>query len=215
MYFQVVAKTNPIPRTQRFERFPIPESALREALINAIAHKDYASGIPIQISVYDNKLMMWNPGQLSPDWSLDRLLGKHSSQPANPDIANTFFRAGKIESWGRDIDLIRNSCLEQGYPAPRFDCDSTGLWIEFTFPSAAAENTDDGLGETTQETAQETTQEKILELLKKQPSITRREMAEKISLSNDGIKYHLNKMKSAGIIRHVGPTKTGQWEVLI
>ena len=122
--------------TQRFERFPVPEAALREALINAIAHKDYASGIPIQISVYDDKLMMWNPGQLPPDWTLDRLLAKHSSQPANPDIANTFFRAGKIESWGRGIELIRNTCLTEGYPAPRFSHDSSGLWIEFTFPQA-------------------------------------------------------------------------------
>jgi ATP-dependent DNA helicase RecG len=81
--------------------------------------------------VYDDKLMMWNLGQLPPDWSLDRLLAKHSSQLANPDIANTFFRAGKIESWG--IDLIRNECLAEGYPAPKFSCDSTGLWIEFTF----------------------------------------------------------------------------------
>lgn len=52
--------------------------------------------------------MIWNPGQLPPDWSPDRLLAKHVSQPANPDIANTFFLAGEIESWGRGIDLIRN-----------------------------------------------------------------------------------------------------------
>ena len=89
--------------SQRHERFPVPESALREALINAIAHKDYGSGIPIQISVYDDKLMIWNPGQLPVDWSLGRLLAKHASQPANPDIANAFFLAGKIESWGRGV----------------------------------------------------------------------------------------------------------------
>lgn len=108
--------------TQRFERFTVPEAALREALTNAIAHKDYASGIPIQISVYDDKLMMWNPGQLPPDWSLEQLLAKHSSQPANPDIANAFFRAGKIESWGRGINLIRNRCLKEGYTANFSGC---------------------------------------------------------------------------------------------
>ncbi|MDB5868938.1 MAG: hypothetical protein JWP96_1270, partial [Polaromonas sp.] len=53
--------------SQRLERLPVPEAALREALINAIAHKDYAAGIPVQVSVYDHKLMLWNPGQLPPD----------------------------------------------------------------------------------------------------------------------------------------------------
>ena len=56
--------------TQRLERFPVPEPALREALINAIAHKDYGALIPTQISVYDHKLIIWNAGQLPPDWSL-------------------------------------------------------------------------------------------------------------------------------------------------
>ena len=49
---------------QRVETYPVPEEALREAVTNAIAHKDYASAIPIQISVYDDKIMLWNPGHL-------------------------------------------------------------------------------------------------------------------------------------------------------
>ena len=50
-----------------------------------------------------------NAGQLPPDWSLARLMAKHPSQPANPDIARALFLAGQIESWGRGIDLIRNA----------------------------------------------------------------------------------------------------------
>ena len=68
-----------------------------------------------------------NAGQLPPDWSLARLMAKHPSQPANPDIARALFLAGKIESWGRGIELIRNGCLAAACPAPRFDCDSTGV----------------------------------------------------------------------------------------
>jgi len=63
-------------------------------------------------------------------------------------------------------------------------------------------------------TTQETTQEKIMELLKVQPTLTRRELAEKIGISADGIKYHLNKLKAEGVIRHEGPTKAGHWKVL-
>ena len=52
---------------QRKESFPVPPAALREAILNAIVHKDYASGIPIQISVYDNQLIIWNEGELPED----------------------------------------------------------------------------------------------------------------------------------------------------
>jgi predicted HTH transcriptional regulator len=64
---------------------------------------------------------------LPPDWSLARLMTKHPSQPANPDIARALFLADKIESWGRGIDLIRNACLDYGILAPLFDCDSGGF----------------------------------------------------------------------------------------
>ncbi|MGV8867427.1 MAG: ATP-binding protein [Janthinobacterium svalbardensis] len=49
--------------------------------------------------MYDHKLIIWNAGQLPPDWLLARLMSKHSSQPANPDIARILFLAGLIESW--------------------------------------------------------------------------------------------------------------------
>ncbi len=132
---------------QRIETYPVPEPALREAVINAIAHKDYGSGIPIQISVYANKLMVWNPGQLPPDWTLRDFTSKHASVPHNPDIANAFFRAALLESWGRGIELIRAACRNQGAPEPAFRWDG-GLWVEFAF-----------LGRTTLETTPITTLE--------------------------------------------------------
>ena len=66
---------------QRIETYPVPDPALREALLNAVVHKDYSSGSPIQISVYPDKLMIWNPGQLPPEWTVERLLEKHASEP--------------------------------------------------------------------------------------------------------------------------------------
>ena len=71
--------------------------------------------------------------------------------------------------------------------------------------------------ETTQEiekTTQETTQEMILRLIKTNPAITRKGLAEKIGLTPDGVKYHLNKLREHGVIRHVGATKKGYWEVM-
>ena len=107
-----------IEGTRHTERLPIPEEALREAVINAVAHKDYGSGNPIQISVYDDKLMIWNSGQLSKDWTIERLYGKHPSIPFNPDVANQMFRAGNIEAWGTGIDRMVSACDRHGCPPP-------------------------------------------------------------------------------------------------
>ena len=61
---------------------------------------------------------------------------------------------------------------------------------------------------------QETTQEMILRLIKTNPAITRKGLAEKTGLTPDGVKYHLNKLRKQGVIRHVGATKKGYWEVM-
>ncbi len=120
---------------QRFETFPVPEAALREALLNAVIHKDYSAGAPIQISVYADKLMLWNPGELPPAWTVAKLKGKHPSHPFNPDVANAFFRAGMIESWGRGIERIMEACRAAGTPVPVLRYEPAGLWVEFAYPA--------------------------------------------------------------------------------
>lgn len=230
---------------QRIETLPVPEAALREALLNAIIHKDYAVGAPIQISVYADKLMLWNPGELPPAWTVAKLKGKHPSQPFNPDVANAFFRVGLIEAWGRGIERIMEACRAAGAPAPTLRYEPSGLWAEFTYgasrPGPTVSGSKASEGGTTQETAKtspvsgdttrngyperlpkklpkktagETTQEHILALLRAEPFFTRRELARRVGIGPDGIRYHLDKLKAAGVIRHLGPTKAGQWEVL-
>ncbi len=148
--------------------------------------------------------MIWNSGQLPPEWTLERLLGKHSSQPFNPDVANAFFRAGTIKAWGRGIERIMQECVTAGVPVPELRYERTGLWTVFYFLF------EQFLGETTGKT----TRKKILALLKIQPSITQRLLAAGLGITANGIKYHIDKMKSEGIIRHVGASIGGHWEVL-
>lgn len=208
---------------QRVERYPVPAEALREALHNAVVHKDYSSGAPVQIRVYTDKITIWNPGGLPVDWSIDQLLEKHASHPFNPDIANVFFRAGMIEAWGRGIEMIMDSCQAAGLPRPKIRGDAGGICVELPFAPAelpaevecAPVNDPKGSAlEATQETTQETTQEKIVAILKENPETTRNELASRIGITPDGIKYHLTKLRVAGLIRHVGPTKAGRWEVM-
>jgi len=116
-------------RSTRTETYIYPEKAIREALLNALTHKDYTSGIPVQISVYDDKIVFWNPGALPEHWTVDNLKQKHPSIASNPDIANAFFRAGYIDTWGRGTLKLINACLEHDLPEPLFNFDGAGLSV--------------------------------------------------------------------------------------
>ena len=115
----------------RVETYEYPKDALREALLNAVAHKDYTGPYPIQISVYADKIMIWNYGRLPDNWTIEDLLDKHSSQPRNPDIAAAFFRSGYVESWGRGMDKMKNLCIEAKIPVPQFICKGNDFWTIF------------------------------------------------------------------------------------
>lgn len=115
----------------RIETYEYPKEAVREALLNAIAHKDYTGATPIQISVYKDKIMIWNYGQLPEDWTVETLQNKHSSVPRNPDISNAFFRIGYVESWGRGIRKMNEQCSVAGLPQPLYYYESSGFWVVF------------------------------------------------------------------------------------
>jgi ATP-dependent DNA helicase RecG len=115
----------------RVEKFEYPKDAVREALLNAIAHKDYSGGVPIQISVYNGKIIFWNEGQLPENWTIESLLTKHPSKPFNPDIANALFRSGYIESWGRGTLKMIKECIDAGLPQPLYYYDMSGFFVEF------------------------------------------------------------------------------------
>ncbi|MBP5233392.1 MAG: putative DNA binding domain-containing protein, partial [Planctomycetes bacterium] len=104
----------------RVTTYPYPRAAIREMVLNAIAHKNYALMIPIQIKVYPDHLVIANDCVFPKGWTLDVLLGPHRSRPYNPLIANAFYRAGFIESWGRGIQKIKESCEENGSEFPEF-----------------------------------------------------------------------------------------------
>ena len=120
----------------RRETPPAPGEALREAVLNAVAHRDYGNPAPIQIRVYDDRIALWNPGALPSDWTLDKLLGTHASAPHNPGIANAFFRAGMVEAWGRGIGSIVSACEAAGTAEPRWEVEPGGLRLEFVFTRA-------------------------------------------------------------------------------
>ena len=196
---------------QRIEDLEIPEAALREAIFNAIIHKDY-TGVHIQMKVWDDRIEIWNDGGLPYDMSIEKLLGPHSSKPRNVNIASVFYKAGFIESWGRGILKIQKGFEEAGIKAPQFEEDCGGVRITM-YRNIATTTKEKNQGET-KEKNQGETKEKIIELIRSNPYITQKEMCEALGLSQGGIEYQMRNLKQKGIIKRVGGDRGGHWEVV-
>jgi len=114
----------------RVETSEYPYKAVRECLLNAIIHRNYF-GPPIQISIYDDRFMVWNPGLLPEELTIEDLKIKHASYPRNSLIADVFFKAGLIETWGRGTIKIIEECAKVGLPDPKFEIMSGGIAVTF------------------------------------------------------------------------------------
>lgn len=198
---------------QRIETLPYPREALREALLNAVIHKDYATGNPVQISVYTNRLIFWNEGQLPLDWTVESLMAKHPSRPYNPLIADVFFRMGMIEAWGRGIDKIRDVCRTAGLPAPVIRNDMGGIWIEFTLSPQPVLEASEKTSEKTSEKKIKTS-EKIIALVQENPLITIEDLAVKLGITSRSVERNIEKLKNEVKLRRIGPDKGGNWEII-
>ncbi len=112
----------------RVETTEYPYEAIRETLLNAIVHRQYM-GAPIQISLYDDKIMVWNFGTLLEPMTLEDLIHKHASHPRNPILADVFFKGGLIESWGRGTLKIIEECKSAGLPTPEISEMTGGIVV--------------------------------------------------------------------------------------
>ena len=183
----------------RKEILEIPEEALKEAIINAVSHRDYSEkGAVIQVDIFDDRIEISDPGELLFD-KAD--FGKRSIS-RNPLIFGLLQRINLVEHVGSGIARMRKALADAGLPEPKFDFTN---FFTVTFYRPA-------LKETTQKTTQKTAQ-KIIELIIANQKITRAELAKETGLSEDGIKFNLNKLKKEGILKRIGPDKGGHWEV--
>ena len=205
---------------QRIERYPFPEEAIREALLNAIVHKDYSSGVPIQISVYDDKLYIANDGMLPDSWTMEDLLGKHNSKPHNPRIAHVFYLAGFIESWGRGVEKIFRSCEEDGLAEPVYTIHPRDLMIRFDAPADrvihrnGTTNVPINVPINVSLNLSEMDKE-ILRLVIGNPAITMQQIADVMGIHRKTVSRHVQVMEEQKLVERVGSRKKGTWKVYI
>jgi ATP-dependent DNA helicase RecG len=117
---------------QRHETWEYPLDALREAVINALIHRDYAALGEIQIRVHEDRLDIWNPGSLPEGISIEDLRREgHVSKLRNPLLAQTFYYAGLVERWGTGTTRMIAVCHAHGLPEPQFREESDGFKVTF------------------------------------------------------------------------------------
>jgi ATP-dependent DNA helicase RecG len=178
-----------------------PLGALREAVINALIHRDYLSPAEIQIKIYDDRIWIWNPGKLPPQIKLEELKKEHSSYPRNPLIANAFYLAGFIERWGSGTERMVQLCIEQGLPEPEYKEEFGGFSVYFYKDIYTEENLRKmGLNER---------QIRAVMYVKQKGKITNKEYQMINGIKERMATLELNQLVERGIFRRVGTTGKG------
>ena len=124
-----------LPKREREDLPAYLPAVTREALANALCHRDYtqASG-SLTVAMYDDRLEITNPGGLHFGLTPEALTAPHQSRPWNPIIAGVFYRAGIIESWGSGTVRMIEACRAAGRPIPAWEGEPDGLRLVLLSP---------------------------------------------------------------------------------
>ena len=201
-----------IHELNRIDIYELPLDALREALVNAIIHRDYSMrGTSIYVGVFDDRVEIENPGGLPPGLP-PKDFGKTSVR-RNLIIADIFHRMAKVEKIGSGIRRMRDFMRKAGLREPHFEMANFFRAIFYRNPEYSLKPVaEKSIQESIQKGIQKSN-EKVLGLIKDSPSITTYEMAESLGMSRVGIAKVIKKLKERGQIKRIGPDKGGYWEV--
>ena len=183
----------------RREKLIYPYEALREALLNAIIHREYFVSSEIQIRVYDDKLVIGNEARLQ-DITVEDLLRSHPSRPYNKLIADIFYKAGFIESWGRGTQRIIDKCMAEGLSTPVYEYKMGFLYLTFSH-------------ERINELAE--IELKVYDLISLDPHIRQSDLAIRLALTEQYVRKIIKQLKDKGAIERVGARKNGYWNVKV
>lgn len=124
---------------EREERWEYPLDAVREAITNAVCHRDYADTGNAQVRIFDHGLEVWNPGALPAGLTVDDLHRDHESKPRNKLIARAFFLIRYIEQFGTGTGRMIEECRKAGIPEPQFESRASSFLVRFQKPAPLEE----------------------------------------------------------------------------
>ena len=195
------AESNIAPAT-----FELPPDAVGEAIVNAIAHRDYHSNASVEVRLFADRLEVWNPGHLPGTLVLEDLRHDHASVPNNPMIAEPLYLARYIERAGSGTQTMIELCREAELPEPTFEQRSgffvVTIWRDWLTDEVLAE-----MGVNEQE-------RRLVLLLKGKGKIANKEYQEEFGVSKPTASRHLDELATKGVLTKVGTTGKGTYYVL-
>ena len=215
---------------QRTEKYEIPMPAVREALINAVVHRDYSNfGRDIKIGIYDDALNIVSPGGFPNGVTLQDVL-KGRSEIRNKVIARVLKTLGYIEQWGSGVARITEFCHQAGNPEPKLE--ESGDFVDWLFlrpmqdavSDAKPDNVIDESSEKNKD-SEKSSEKKfgekkgseknltILSYIAGNNKISAKAIAEKMGITSRAVEKHIAQLKKEGLLIRVGAAKGGYWQI--
>jgi ATP-dependent DNA helicase RecG len=176
-------------KPERQETWEYPKEALREAIVNAICHRDYEDTGNVQVRIFDNRIEVWNPGTLPKGLTIEDLKGEHRSQPHNTLIAECFYLIKYLEQWGTGTNRMLRLCKDAGLPEPIFDQKAGSFVVVFKRAKKRIEEV-----KTAQPIRLNETQKKIIRYLNKHKHARTSELQEYLGIALRVVRKNLNGM---------------------
>lgn len=182
----------------RKEVWEIPLEVFKEAIINALAHRDYdEQGASITIEMFDDRVEITNPGTLLP--VVAKNFGRKSLS-RNPLVFGLFTRMHLVEHIGSGIPRMRKEMLDAGLPEPIYDTDGMfTVTFRRPFKNNAIKLT--------------ALQSKVIQTVKKNPSLTMEQIGKAIGIGRTSVYKIVKSLKEMGILEHKGRKSDGEWVV--
>lgn len=203
-----------IKGVNREDIYEIPLEALREAIANALIHRDYSiRGTSLMVEVYDDRVEIINPGGLPR--GLDKKDFGKISVRRNARIADLFFRMDKVELAGTGIRRMREAMALAGLPPPQIE-QTTFFTIIFKRPGLTdSERGPKVTDRVTEKVTNKVTENQLLILqeIKKDKNITAKKLSAIVGISERKIKENIKVLKNKGFLKRIGSNRAGYWEI--
>ena len=217
------------------QSYDLPKDAVREVIVNAVAHRDYFSKASVEVRLFSDRLEVWNPGEMPEGLPLSWLYSEHPSLPYNSLLADPLYLVRYIERAGTGIDVIVGGCKELGLKPPKFEI-RNGFFVVTLYRQGNLKGKETGVkarkktgvktgvkigvktdkktGVKKARKSQLRTSEAIIEMMRVNPLISYVTLAKMLGKAKSTIIWQIARLRKSNRIRRIGPDKGGHWEVI-
>lgn len=191
-----------------------PNNALRELMMNACMHRDYQSNMPIRLYQFDDHIEIMNAGGLYGEARPENFPLVNDYR--NPIVAEAMKEMKYVNMFNQGVKRVQNMLRENGNKEAEFDVSKLTVFCVDVFSNE--DNETSGATQTTTQTTINLSdiQRAIIDYIRSHPNASRKEIAANLNdITEDGVKYHIQKLQKHGIIKRVGADFGGHWDILI